>query len=123
MAKPRESKPYIWVTWLSKLLSGDDSCEWRAWFQAHHYSGSWIRAESSFDGVRWTGEHSELLRESREKLESDGYTVWVEKQNKFLLGGASATVSGQPDLVAKKDEDITVIDVKTGLTGSRTLLR
>ena len=36
MAKPRESKPYIWVAWLSKLLSGDDSCEWRVWFQAHH---------------------------------------------------------------------------------------
>ena len=68
MAKPRESKPYIWVTWLSKLLSGDDSCEWRAWFQAHHYSGSWARAETSFNSVRWTMEHGALLRESREVI-------------------------------------------------------
>ena len=30
MAKPRESKRFIWVTWLIKLLSGDDWCEWRA---------------------------------------------------------------------------------------------
>ena len=29
MAKPRESKRFIWVTWLIKLLSGDDWCEWR----------------------------------------------------------------------------------------------
>ena len=39
----------------------------------------------------------------------------VEKQNKFRLNGASATVSGQPDLVAEKDGDVTVIDVKTGI--------
>ena len=64
MAKPRESKRFIWVTWLIKLLSGDDSCEWRAWFQAHHYSDSWTRADTSFDSVRWKMEHSNLLWEA-----------------------------------------------------------
>ena len=114
MAKPRESKPYIWATWLSRLLSGGDWCEWRAWFQAHHYSDSWIRAETGFDSARWKMEHSRLLWESREGLEYDGYTVWVEKQNKFWLEGAGATIGGQPDLLAEKHGDITVIDVKTG---------
>ena len=114
MAKPRESKPYIWATWLSRLLSGDDWCEWRAWFQAHHYSDSWIRAGTGFDSARWKMEHSRLLWESREGLEYDGYTVWVEKQNKFWLEGAGATIGGQPDLLAEKHGDITVIDVKTG---------
>ena len=99
---------------LSRLLSGDDSCEWRAWFQAHHYSDSWTRAYTSFDSVRWKMEHSKLLWESRERLEDDGYTVRVEKENKFWVDGACATVSGQPNLVVKKDIDITVMDVKTG---------
>ena len=99
---------------LSRLLSGDDSCEWRAWFQAHHYSDSWTRADTSFDSVRWKMEHSNLLWESRERLEDDGYTVRVEKENKFWVDGACATVSGQPDLVAERHGDITVMDVKTG---------
>ena len=114
MARPRESKPYIWVTWLGKLLAGDDSYEWRAWFQSHHYRGSWARAETTFDSLRWTMKHSKLLREWREGLEDDGYTVRVEKQNTFRLDGATATIGGQPDLVAKKDGDAAVIDVKTG---------
>src|SRR5206468_35641 len=27
--------PFIWVTWISSLLSGDNHCEWAAWFRAH----------------------------------------------------------------------------------------
>ena len=114
MAKPRESKRFIWVTWLIKLLSGDDWCEWRAWFQAHHYSDSWTRADTNFDNVRWKMEHSKLLWESKERLEEHGYTVWVEKQNRFRLKGESTMLGGQPDLVSQKHGDITVIDVKTG---------
>ena len=99
---------------LSRLLSGDDSCEWQAWFQAHHYSDSWTRADTNFDNVRWKMEHSKLLWESRERLEEHGYTVGVEKQNRFRLKGESTMVGGQPDLVSEKHGDITVIDVKTG---------
>ena len=43
-------------------------------------------------------EHGRLLWESREGLEDDGYTVRVEKENKFWVDGACATVGGQPDL-------------------------
>ena len=111
---PGDQNRISWATWLNRLLSGDDWCEWRAWFQAHHYSDSWTRADTNFDNVRWKMEHSRLLWESREGLEEHGYTVWVEKQNKFWVDGACATVSGQPNLVVKKDIDITVMDVKTG---------
>ena len=52
--------------------------------------------------------------ESREGLEDDDYTVRVEKEDRFRLDGARATVGGQPDLVVKKDIDVTFIDVKTG---------
>ena len=28
MAQLRATGPYIWVTWLPRLLSGEGSCEW-----------------------------------------------------------------------------------------------
>ena len=28
--------PYIWTTWLTKLLTGETSCEWAACFRAPH---------------------------------------------------------------------------------------
>ena len=30
MATPRETGPYIYPTWLPKLLAGLDSCEWKS---------------------------------------------------------------------------------------------
>ena len=35
MPTPREF-PYIWATWLPRLLVGDRSCEWAVWFKAHY---------------------------------------------------------------------------------------
>ena len=36
MATLRLAGPYVWVTWLSKLLVGENSCEWGSWFRAQH---------------------------------------------------------------------------------------
>ena len=33
MAVPREF-PYIWTTWLPRLLTDENSCEWAVWFKA-----------------------------------------------------------------------------------------
>ena len=38
MAVPRET-PYIWATWLPRLLTGENSCEWAVWFKAHRSGG------------------------------------------------------------------------------------
>ena len=35
MALLRDS-PYIWATWLTKLLAGENSCEWAACFRSQH---------------------------------------------------------------------------------------
>ena len=39
-AIPRDH-PYIWATWLPRLLVGDNSCEWAIWFKAHYQK--WTR--------------------------------------------------------------------------------
>ena len=32
MPQLRESGPYIYPTWLTKLIAGLDRCEWKIWF-------------------------------------------------------------------------------------------
>ena len=40
MAQPRATGPYVWVTWLPRLLSGESSCEWASWFKAQQRGGA-----------------------------------------------------------------------------------
>ena len=37
----RREHPYLWATWLPRLLTGENSCEWAVWFKAHHQD--WTR--------------------------------------------------------------------------------
>ena len=114
MAEPRSGGPYIWVTLLSKLLAGEDSCEAASWFKAQHESHSWERGPSTFDSAQWQIEHTDLVHDVREDLISKGCQVSVERQNEFRLQGKTATLAGRPDLIALGDGFTTVVDAKTG---------
>ena len=107
--------PYIWVTWLSRLLVGDDSCVWATWFRAH-YEGFRKAESSSFDLARWKMAHTRLMRETMDDLRSGGHVVTTEEQNAFRLTGSSgATLAGKPDIRATApDGSVTVYDAKTG---------
>ena len=114
MVQFRATGPYLWVTWLPRLLSGESSCEWAAWFKAQHEGWSWSRMPSDFDQTGWLLNHTALLNEQRQRWEQQGYTVLTEGQNSFNLRGSSAVLAGKPDLVARRRDQITVIDAKTG---------
>ena len=114
MAKLRTDGPYVWVTWLPRLLSGESSCEWASWFKAQHQGDSWARMPSDFDQAGWLMNHTALLNQQRQKWEQQGYTVLTEGQNSFNLRGRSVVLAGKPDLVARRRDEITVIDAKTG---------
>ena len=114
MASLRTNGPYVWVTWLPRLLSGESFCEWATWFKAQHEGWSWSRMPSDFDQAGWLLNHTALLNEQRERWEQQGYTVLTEGQNSFNLRGSSAVLAGKPDLVAQRRDQITVIDAKTG---------
>ena len=77
----RANGAYIWVTWLPKLLSGLNSCEWASWFKAQHYSDSWARMPSDFDLSKWLTAHTALLNKSRVTRERKGYSVLTEGGN------------------------------------------
>ena len=114
MAQLRATGPYIWVTWLPRLLSGESSCEWAAWFKAQHEGSSWTRAPSDFDQAGWLMDHTALLNEQREVWEKQGCSVLTEAQNSFTLRGSSASLAGKPDLVAQRRDGVTIIDAKSG---------
>ena len=70
MPLPREN-PYIWVTWLAKLLAGESSCEWSAWFRAHYQD--WAKPPSDFNQAQWMLDHTALVNQARESREKLGY--------------------------------------------------
>ena len=114
MAVLRSGGPYIWVTWLTRLLVGENSCEWAAWFRAQHEGWSWAKAPGGFDLVGWQLAHTAGVNDCRAEWEERGYTVCTESQNGFALRGRTATLGGKPDLIAREGESGTIIDVKTG---------
>ena len=112
MAIQREA-PYVWVTWLTKLLVGEDSCEWAAWFKTQYQS--YERVPSDLDQAAWQMAHTELLGQIRDKWEAEGHAIFTERQNGFALRGASGTtIGGRPDLIATRDQSGTILDAKTG---------
>ena len=111
MATPREY-PYIWATWLPRLLTGENSCEWAVWFKAHHQD--WTRTPSEFNQAEWMLNRTSLLNEQKTQWEARGQHVYVEGQNSFRLRGQSATLAGRPDLIVVQNDDALIIDVKAG---------
>jgi len=111
MTAPRDGS-YIWVTWITGLMSADRQCEWSAWFRAH-FQG-YDRVPSDFDLSKWKAAHGEMVRARADELRGEGYTVFVEGQNKFSLKGRAATLGGVPDLVAVRDGRGLVVDCKSG---------
>ena len=114
MPQKRSGNPYIWVTWLTKLLVGENSCEWAAWFKAQHEGSSWEKVPGTFDLAGWQMKHTAQINEIRKSWEAQSYTVFTENQNVFRLAGNTATLGGKPDLIARKGSTGTIIDIKTG---------
>lgn len=105
MTLPRSS-PYVWTTWLSKLLVGDQSCEWATWFKTNHKD-----FEKTPTG--WRLAHTALLDRKYRQLVEANHSVSIEGQNKFTLKGSCATLGGKPDLIGLNGTG-TICDIKTG---------
>jgi CRISPR/Cas system-associated exonuclease Cas4 (RecB family) len=104
--------PYIWVTWLTKLLAGEAQCDWASWFKAHN---KYDKLPSDFNLTQWTADHNQMLLGRAQYYRDEGYTVYIEDQNSFMLEGESgAILSGKADIVAVKGNEAIVEDCKTG---------
>ena len=104
---------------MSKLLVGEQSCEWSPWFRSHHEGRSWDRAVRPADQgmgalAEWQMKHTAGIVDTRESLEQQGFTVFTENQNAFRLTGQTAVLAGKPDLIALNPATGRILDVKTG---------
>ncbi len=108
----RRRTPYVWASWITKLLAGENQCTWAAWFRAHH---RYEKLPRDADLAAWTVEHGEMVSKCSRSLTADGYEAFREEQNSFkLVGRSGAVLSGKPDLVAVQGSEVRVIDCKTG---------
>lgn len=107
----KRDSPYIWVTWLTPLLAGSSYCQWAAWFQANF---KFEKQDS--DMSEWRIKHGRLLNRRVQTLEAEGYTVYIEDENKFAIQSRdkSVKVAGKADIVAIKGDYVVVEDCKTG---------
>ena len=108
----RREHPYIWATWLPRLLTGENSCEWAVWFKAHHQN--WAKVPSEFNQAEWRLNHTALLNKRIANWKHGGFDVNIEGQNSFQLQGTSATLAGKPDLITQRDGQAVIVDAKTG---------
>jgi hypothetical protein len=92
-------------------LSGEKHCELAPWLLSHFRIDKRPRA---FDLAAWTAEHTDMVLARARCLDAEGYTVFLEDQNDFVLKGKAGTLSGKCDLVAIRDDDVLVEDCKTG---------
>ena len=103
---------YFWVTWLTKLLAGENKCEWAIWFKVHN---KFTKLDNGFELDRWTAEHNDLVLFRMQQLSKEGYEVFVEDQNSFQARGKSGIiVAGKPDIIAIRGEEAIFEDCKTG---------
>lgn len=109
--KPRDNT-YVHPSWLAKALAGDRQCLYSLHTQANFVIP---KKDSDFDAAAYKIKHQGLVEKSAQDLRTQGYTVHTENANSFkvtLTGGG--VISGTPDIVAIRDSEVLVIDVKTG---------
>jgi hypothetical protein len=108
----RRGSGYTWATWITPVLSGDAQCVFAPWFQSHYTFEKVTRDD--FKLAQWKVDHTNMVRARTVRLLQEGWTVYLESQNKFTLQGTRLTLAGKPDLVAVRGADARVIDCKTG---------
>ena len=104
MPRLRGNAPCFWVTWLNGFLAVENS----------HESVSQELAPGDFDRAGWQMAHTAMVNEARESWEALGCQVLTERQNGFSLRGDAGILGSRPDLIARKGDAGTIIDVKTG---------
>ena len=95
--KEERKQPFVWPSWISKLIAGEDHCFWKVWFKSHFQK--FDKTPNTFNSAAWVVAHTAMIRERTDNLEKLGYRVLLEDQNSFKWNYKGAVVSGRPDIV------------------------
>lgn len=104
-------KPYVWVTWITGVLAGEDQCQFAPWLQAHFKID---KVDRGFDLAGWKADHNLMVQARAAELRAAGWIVSVEDQNAFKKVGRTAILAGKADLVARRAGDGLIVDCKGG---------
>lgn len=111
----RRKRPYVWVTWLTKLLAGEHSCLWRSWYKAcFKYTKRPDDPGRAAFFEEWTAKHDAISTARAEELRQAGWVVREEEAAAFKLKGKAGDLAGKPDIAAVKGEEGLVVDAKSG---------
>jgi hypothetical protein len=94
-------------------MADEMQCAWSVWFRTYF---RYEKLNTNFDSAKWSASHRTLVNERVNMLEAEGYTVYVEGENRFEVLGREylVKVAGKPDIIALKDGHAWVEDCKTG---------
>lgn len=94
-------------------MTDEIQCPWSMWFRTHY---KYEKLSRDFDSAKWSASHRALLNDRISNLRVQGFTVFAEGENWFEITGKSHSVkvSGKPDILAIRDEQVWVEDCKTG---------
>lgn len=106
-------EPYIWVTWLSRMMAGEASCNWSAWFKTNYPKRDEERVPSDFNLASWQIAHTRMLSELISEQRKEGKRIFKEQQ--FQFRRPDLILAGKPDLIVfPSPEEIEIFDCKTG---------
>lgn len=120
-------QPYIWVSWLASVMSGDWECGYRAWFKANKKAIDIV--ESDFDLTKWKADHTTMLSKTEAMFAASGIKTLkefevkaplprkiVDAKGKETIKQGGIILSGKIDLlvVDEANKQFIVIDCKTG---------
>ena len=116
MADKKRHKGYIWVTWLTKLLAGEDKCWYRGWYKTKHKYDKRPDEPGREDFfLEWNKKHDKLVNDHVDVLRlNKDVVVRVEEEGAFKLIGKKADLAGKPDIVSLSSDEALVIDGKSG---------
>lgn len=115
MSELRAGKPRCWVSWITGLLSGDDHCQFSAWFKSRYKYTKYISPTTEpFDSITYNAAHDSLTNVRVAQLRDAGFVVREESENDFTVYGQNVIIAGKPDIVAFADDHIRIVDSKSG---------
>ena len=113
MATTKRPFPFVYVTWITKILAGEAECLYQPWAKSQFKYAK--RPDANFNLAAWTAEHNALVAARAKELRDDGWSVTLEDQNAFKWSGKAALLSGKPDILALHEKHgALVVDAKTG---------
>ena len=111
--EPRK-RGYVFPTWITKLLAGENQCWYSAWYKTHFKYKKVVEKDREAFFADYTARHDAIAPNRAMFLKLEGWTVKVEEQGEFRVNGKLGDISGKPDIVAMKDDEALVVEVKSG---------